>query len=511
MAYNLGKPTESTDGFGNTTVSSHAPTTTFQDSSGNAVPQKNVNQSGGSPPPGVFSSTTNPGGYTTTGGTVGTGTQSNIMPSGGVPVSGSGSSGISNSFGGLNLMQLAEDAKQQAIESGLSLQQADAMRTQYLQGAYGQAQDTMQPFMQLGDSYGQAQGMLNDGSLNPQAMGDYSNLAGQAPRDFTGQTTDLMSAQNPYASMMQNQVGAPQSQYFDQAAQMASSRPQRLEDIEGYGLMQQARDEALKASGQNFAGAGKFFSGSRGVEAANIGGQAAQNLIAQDNMQRQQDYSNLMNLGQQDVAMQQAGFGNTTQAFGLTGQDQQQDVSNMMGLQQLTGQMDQNQLSNLRNLTMDQSALGQQQFGNLMNVGDVGYNAAGNMSGLQLGLGQNLGQNAYGTQQDIANLKAGGTAQGNSLAGLQLQQQMASDQAKSDNLNGLLSAGAMLGGALLCDSRLKENAKLVGYDGNIGIYEFNYLGDPKVRRGPMAQEVLKTNPDAVFEVDGFLAIDTRKL
>ena len=509
---NLGKPQEYTDVFGNVTVSPHAPTTTTFDSSGEAVPQRDVdtagvNSQGQTPGTNQYASATNPAGNTTTGGTVGTPTEGliNNQPSSGT------SSGLNSIFGNnFDLMKLAEEAKQQAIASGLSLEQADAQRTQYLNNAYNQSQDTMRPFMELGGSLGQAQQMLNNGALNPQGMNQYSQLAGQAPRDYSGQMQNAMGVTNPYAQQMQGMIGTPQSQYFDQAAN-TMNRPQRLEDIEGYGLMQQARDEALKASGQGFAGAGKFFSGSRGAEAANIGGQAAQNLIAQDNAQRQQNYSNFMGLGQQDVAMQQAGLGNTMSAYGLANQGQQQNVSNIMGLQQMTGQVDQNQLNNMRNLTMDQNSLGQQQFGNLMNVGGIGYNAAGNMANMQTNYGQQMGQNAYGTQQDIANLKAGGLAQQGSLAGLQLQEQMAADQNKSNNLGGLLQFGAMLGGAYFCDARLKENAVLVGNHKGVNIYEFNYIGDSKVRRGPMAQEVLKTNPDAVFDVDGYLAIDMRKL
>ena len=64
-------------------------------------------------------------------------------------------------------------------------------------------------------------------------------------------------------------------------------------------------------------------------------------------------------------------------------------------------------------------------------------------------------------------------------------------------------------GAQRSDSRLKENIVKVGNSpSGLNIYEWNYKSEPNTRyRGVMAQEVLKTNPDAVhlFE-DGYLGV-----
>ncbi len=58
------------------------------------------------------------------------------------------------------------------------------------------------------------------------------------------------------------------------------------------------------------------------------------------------------------------------------------------------------------------------------------------------------------------------------------------------------------------DIRLKDDIRLVGrtFDG-LNIYTFRYKRDPLVRMGVMAQEVLAVHPEAVGEIDGYLAVD----
>ena len=75
--------------------------------------------------------------------------------------------------------------------------------------------------------------------------------------------------------------------------------------------------------------------------------------------------------------------------------------------------------------------------------------------------------------------------------------------------------GGALGGAAsiytaFSDRRLKENIELVGVDEvtDLNLYEFNYKGDTSRRfRGVMADEVLITHPEAVYDTDlGFMAV-----
>lgn len=61
---------------------------------------------------------------------------------------------------------------------------------------------------------------------------------------------------------------------------------------------------------------------------------------------------------------------------------------------------------------------------------------------------------------------------------------------------------------LLSDRRVKEDVAEIGrlFDGT-PVYSFRYIGDPVPRVGLMAQDVERTTPDAVFEVDGIKAVD----
>jgi len=53
--------------------------------------------------------------------------------------------------------------------------------------------------------------------------------------------------------------------------------------------------------------------------------------------------------------------------------------------------------------------------------------------------------------------------------------------------------------SLFSDIRLKENIIHVGKKNGHNIYQFNYIGMPERYEGVMAQEVMKTHPDAVIE------------
>lgn len=80
-----------------------------------------------------------------------------------------------------------------------------------------------------------------------------------------------------------------------------------------------------------------------------------------------------------------------------------------------------------------------------------------------------------------------------------------SRQSSSDGI------GAFLGAIAKSDIRLKENIKEVGVENNHKIYEFNYIGLPERYIGVIAQEVEKTHPDAVIEVDGYKAVNYDKI
>lgn len=62
--------------------------------------------------------------------------------------------------------------------------------------------------------------------------------------------------------------------------------------------------------------------------------------------------------------------------------------------------------------------------------------------------------------------------------------------------------------AFMSDSRLKEDIRLVGSENGFPIYNFRYRGEDKTMyRGVMAQDVIRTHPEAIEVRDGYMAVD----
>lgn len=89
--------------------------------------------------------------------------------------------------------------------------------------------------------------------------------------------------------------------------------------------------------------------------------------------------------------------------------------------------------------------------------------------------------------------------------------QMQAYNANQGVLGGLFSAGASLIPGLmgLSDRRAKQNIRRIGTaDNGVPLYLWQYKGDEEWRVGPMAQDLLDLNPDAVEEGDnGYLYVD----
>jgi hypothetical protein len=120
------------------------------------------------------------------------------------------------------------------------------------------------------------------------------------------------------------------------------------------------------------------------------------------------------------------------------------------------------------------------------------YNASGNFWNMLGGIGSMA-------------TKGGGTVGGNLASGIG----SAASTAAGGIGDAISSALPML--AMFSDERLKEFIEPVGelYDGT-NVYRYNYKGDPTPRIGLMAQEVEKTNPDAVIEIGGYKAVNYGK-
>ncbi len=56
------------------------------------------------------------------------------------------------------------------------------------------------------------------------------------------------------------------------------------------------------------------------------------------------------------------------------------------------------------------------------------------------------------------------------------------------------------------DRNLKENIVFAGIENGHNVYQFNYIGQPQKYIGVMADEVEKTNPDAVTKINGYKAV-----
>lgn len=121
-------------------------------------------------------------------------------------------------------------------------------------------------------------------------------------------------------------------------------------------------------------------------------------------------------------------------------------------------------------------------------------------------------------------------AQGTDVAGLinqNYQNQMSQYNAKQAGSNNTMSSLFGLGGSLLgaagnaggfaslfalSDERLKDNIELVGKEKGHNIYEFDYRDGSGRFRGVMAQDVIKTDPDAVMTMpNGYMAVNYDKL
>jgi hypothetical protein len=122
--------------------------------------------------------------------------------------------------------------------------------------------------------------------------------------------------------------------------------------------------------------------------------------------------------------------------------------------------------------------------------------AAGGIAGVNTGLGNQTNAN----YTNLANLNYGAdTSIGNANASAALANQ-------SMDMN-LLSGGLNLAGSIFSDERLKDDVEPVGalYDGT-NVYRYRYKGDDTPRIGVLAQEVERTNPDAVSEHGGYKAV-----
>lgn len=152
----------------------------------------------------------------------------------------------------------------------------------------------------------------------------------------------------------------------------------------------------------------------------------------------------------------------------------------------------------------------QSQYNNAVNQ------ALGLLAGLrQQDIGNNMleGQNQrdiamQGQQAPLAALQAALAALGG-LPGI-AKGNAASSSGGGLNAGSILNTAGTIAG-FFSDERLKENIVALGLENGFPVYEFSYKGDPRRYVGVMAQEVQEIMPDAVADIDGWLAVDYTKL
>lgn len=208
-------------------------------------------------------------------------------------------------------------------------------------------------------------------------------------------------------------------------------------------------------------------------------------------------------------------------------------LGNALGLNGAAG--NQSALQTLQNTPGYQFQL--QQGNNAINAqaAATGQNASGNQALALSNYNQGLAGTTYNNYVSqlqpylgASNSAAGGiagvnTGQGNAIAGqqdmlaqlgFQTQTGIGNANANAD-LAGLTQSKNILGAGMdiaklaasFSDERLKEDIEPVGelYDGQ-PVYKYRYINDPRWQIGLMAQDVEKTNPDAVIEIGGYKAV-----
>lgn len=159
-------------------------------------------------------------------------------------------------------------------------------------------------------------------------------------------------------------------------------------------------------------------------------------------------------------------------------------------------------------------------------LGDVynTYAGLGSNAATFYGVGTQAGSAAAGIQGNMGAQYMAGIGAGNAtiMGGRQMAMQglgnilsaQTSAYANSGGGSNMAGIGSLLAGgaqawqAYSSDPRLKDKIVQVGSDPRgFGIYEFEYLSAPgRAWRGVMADEVQRVCPDAVVEIDGYLAV-----
>lgn len=90
------------------------------------------------------------------------------------------------------------------------------------------------------------------------------------------------------------------------------------------------------------------------------------------------------------------------------------------------------------------------------------------------------------------------------------QAQTSSSQSSGGNPLQAVGTIASIAG-MLSDIRAKENVEFVGFENGWRMYSYNYIGDSAQYVGVIAQDVVKTRPDAITLHNGLMVVDYEKI
>lgn len=151
-----------------------------------------------------------------------------------------------------------------------------------------------------------------------------------------------------------------------------------------------------------------------------------------------------------------------------------------------------------------------EEYGNAYNRYNIDQDNIFNRLAAIAGVGQTANSQAAATGQNYANSATDlYTGMGNSI----VSANTANQANKSSMFKTLLSAGAQLGSSyLMSDMRAKENITKIGTENGHNVYRYNYIGSNTPFVGVIAQEVMKTRPDAVGIMNnGYLGVDYKAI
>ncbi|WP_142416424.1 tail fiber domain-containing protein [Bartonella massiliensis] len=194
-------------------------------------------------------------------------------------------------------------------------------------------------------------------------------------------------------------------------------------------------------------------------------------------------------------------------ATGALSQQYNQDVNNMMNANSLIDQANQNQLAGANNFFQGQS--------------QANINALAGGSLMDANKQRQLDEERQKWEQKnnldwdhLSKLLAAGGAVAGNYGTQTGQTTQFTPQPKPNPWEIVGNVGTILGTfAGLSDRRAKENITEAGQRNGYQLYEYNYKGFPERYRGVMAQDLLRTKPEAVIYNDttGFLHVDYGKL